>query len=164
MLLSTFKLDFKKESSTSLKQKWTKYKSYSIPLNGEATSLGTGGKKMYFYTFFPKDCVVCVLETLQNKRVLSKIQHIILILFYYRIHAMLYKLQKLFSKYDVWQQHLMLLKYMQTFLVIKEKSQRPMHPSTHLLIKDRKRERERLISPSLTNSNALTFEYDTIAF
>lgn len=38
-------------------------------------------RRMYFYTFFLKDCVLCFLETLQNKWVLSKIQYIILIIF-----------------------------------------------------------------------------------
>lgn len=47
-----------------------------------------------------------------------------------RIHTMLYKSQKLFSKNDVWQHHLMLLKDTQTCLVIKKK--KVMGPCVHL--------------------------------
>lgn len=89
-------------------------------------------RSMYFYT-----CILHILYILSfwdfaEQMGFVQTSNIILITFFLlqSVHTMLYKSQKLSSKYDFWQYQLMLLKYIQTYMVIL-KSQGSMYVSVY---------------------------------
>lgn len=119
---------------TDTNKKSMKYKSYFIlPNMEEVTIFGTGVQKkhVFLHMHFAYFVHSVLLRFCRTNEFCPKIQHYFNHFFLLQsVHTMLYKSQKLSSKYDFWQYQLMLLKYIQTYMVIL-KSQGSMYVSVY---------------------------------